>query len=330
MISRPRISLVMMLSLAAIGILLLIGLYGFAESRRAAVLEELFPEMIERGSDAGVPASTIAPAGATDTISFAPPFRFAVAPIVAPEMSLVMYHDLARYLGRRLGRDGRLVLFDNYAAVNAAIRRGECDLAFICTYAYVTGARDGYLELAVGPVIHGETTYHSWIIVPAASEARSLADLRGRRFASADLLSTSGWLYPASRLIEMGEDPTRFFGEHLVTRSHDRSIVAVADGHADGAAVDHLVFLQMPESVRSRLRVIEKSPAFGIPPFVFPLSLPAADRARVRDLLLEMDRHPEGRAVLREIGIDRFETIRPELYDPIRKSALAWEARRPS
>jgi hypothetical protein len=53
------------------------------------------------------------------------------------------------------------------------------------------------MEALVVPVIGGATTYHSLILVPRSSGAASILDLRGRRLASADNMSNSGWLCPA-------------------------------------------------------------------------------------------------------------------------------------
>ena len=69
----------------------------------------------------------------------------------------------------------------------------------------------------------------SFIIVPADSKAQSLLDLRGKRFASCDIISQTGWIYPAIWLLQHGENPREFFAEHIICGSHDRALRAVAD-----------------------------------------------------------------------------------------------------
>jgi len=101
------------------------------------------------------------------------------------------------------------------------------------------------MRALVVPQIKGETTYQSFIVVPQSSSARTLLDLRGKRFASADIISATGWLFPAMTLMHSGEDPNRFFGDHVLTGSHDKSIQAVIDGFVDGAAVHGGVLDQM-------------------------------------------------------------------------------------
>ncbi len=147
------------------------------------------------------------------------PLRLGVAPVISPSRSLVLYSGLAEFLGRRLDREVRILQRDSYAEVNDLVRLRQCDLAFVCTYAYVLGEKNFGMQLLVVPQIGGQTVYHSYIVVPRASEAKSLLDLRGKRFASADVLSNTGWLFPCCWLKERGEDPDRFFRDVMFTGS---------------------------------------------------------------------------------------------------------------
>lgn len=120
------------------------------------------------------------------------PLRLAVAPVISPETSLVLYDDLAHYLGERLGRPAELLLQANYARTNELLKEGACDAALICTYAYVRAAAEAQVKAIAVPVVGGALTYHSLLVVRADSPYHSLADLKGRRFASADEISTTG------------------------------------------------------------------------------------------------------------------------------------------
>lgn len=186
------------------------------------------------------------------------------------------------------------------------------------------------MQLLAVPVVGGEITYHSYVIVPAASSAESLLDLRGRRFASADMMSNTGWLYPAMWLMDRGEDPAKFFGEHVIAGSHYRAVTAVITGFVDGAAVDSLVYDHMAREEKTfeeRTRVIDKSPEFGIPPFVVHPSIDPDLRGKLLRAMLEMHRDAEGKRILKELGIDRFEKPPPDLYDGVRRAVAAWEQR---
>jgi phosphonate transport system substrate-binding protein len=169
------------------------------------------------------------------------PLRIAVAAVVSPEGTVESYSDLVAYLSDHLDRPVELVQRRTYTEINDLIRTGEVDLAFVCTSAYLVGRQNFGMQLLAAPQIDGEAIYNSMLIVPADSPAQSMADLQGKVFAFTDPISNTGRMYPASLVLELGSTPEQFFSRTFYTYSHDDAIHAVAEGIADGAAVDSLV-----------------------------------------------------------------------------------------
>ena len=272
------------------------------------------------------------PSAADDAqvIDQGPVLRIAIAPVISPEKSLGMYRGLVDYISTALSREPVFLRRESYAEVNDLVRHGLCDLAFVCTYAYVRGEREFGMELLVVPEVGGTITYRSFIIVSAEDDASSLLDLRDQSFASADIMSNTGWLYPFTWLREKGEDVDQFFSRNLITGSHDRSIRAVANGLVDGAAVDSIVYEHMvadDPSLAERTKVILKSPPFGMPPFVVPAETDPALVAQLREALLHMHETDEGSSVLSELRITRFRVPDPTLYDAVRGAVESMERR---
>lgn len=279
--------------------------------------------------DLGEPEAEMA-ARSIQTATDGPSVRVAIAPVISPERSLERYRHFVDYLARRLGREPVYLAHQSYAEVNELVRFRKCDLALVCTYAFVRGEEEFGMELLAAPIVAGASEYYSYIIVPRSSSAESLLDLRGLEFASADLMSSSGWLYPAVLLQELGEDPNRFFGEHYLTGSHDRSIEAVARGQVDGAAVHSLVYDQMAAddpSIVERTKIVGKSPPYGMPPLVVHPDIDPAFREDLSRLLLDMHNDPEGLQVLSLINIDRFTLPENKRYDGVRHAARMVEGR---
>jgi len=250
------------------------------------------------------------------------PLRVAVAAIISPVGTAESYSDLIRYLGRKLDRPVELVQRRTYAESNQLIETGKVDLGFVCTSAYVAGHDDFGMELLVAPEVDGERVYYSVLIVPADSPAYRLADLRGKVFAFTDPMSHSGRVYPTYLLQKLGTTPDEFFNRTFFTYSHDKAIQAVAAGVADGAAVDSMVLdyaLTRDPSLAQRIRIIHKSPPFGIPPVVVPPNLSPKLKAQLRQILLDMADDPEGRPILQKLGIDRFVELDDEAYDSARQ-----------
>lgn len=247
-----------------------------------------------------------------------PPLRVAVAAILSPQSTLHTYDRLAEYLSEQLGRPVELVQRATYAETNELVRTRQVDLAFICTGAYVRGRQEFGMDLLAVPQVGGQTTYQSYIIIPADSPARQWEDLRGTTFAFTDPLSLSGYMAALALLKSGGETPEEFFSRTLFTYSHDNSVRAVAEGWVDGAAVDSLVYralLEQDAFYRERTRVLWESEPFGAPPAVAPLGLDPDLRAQLRAVLLGMDRSREGQEVLALLGVDRFVPGDEGLYD---------------
>lgn len=217
---------------------------------------------------------------------------------------------------------------DSYSEVNDLVRYNRCEMAVVGTYPFVRGRREFGMEALVVPQVGGELSYHSLIVVPSSSRAASLAGLRGKRFASADLQSTSGWVYPALQLIEQGENPDTFFGEHVLTGSHDRSVSAVVGGFVDGAAVHSRIYQRMAAddpAVATKTKVIFTSPPFGMPPVVVPRQIAPDLKEQLRAVMLSAHRDPEGKQILASLRIDRFVVPEAGLYDAVRELSTAWE-----
>ena len=73
--------------------------------------------------------------------------------------------------------------------------------------------------------------------------------------------------------------------------------------------------------ITEKTRVIHKSPAFGFPPLVFRLGVERAVVDRMRAVLIEMKRDPEGRPFLEGLKLDAFGLHPPYLFDDIRAMA---------
>ena len=260
------------------------------------------------------PLAAIAPAEVV-------PLRLAVAAIISPQGTAESYNALAAYLGEKLGRSVDLIQRRTYAEVNDLIERGEVDVAFICTSAYVAGHDDFGMELLVAPEVDSQQVYYSVLIVPAGSPAENIADLQDNVFAFTDPMSYSGRVYPTYLLQQLGLTPGEFFSRTFFTYSHDKAIEAVAEQVAAGAAVDSLVLdyaLVRDPTLTQRIKIIHRSPPFGIPPVVVPPDLSPRQKAELRQLLIDMSTDPEGRQILGELGFDRFTLLNDSAYNTAR------------
>jgi phosphonate transport system substrate-binding protein len=255
-------------------------------------------------------------------ISEVVPLRVSVAAVISPQGTLESYEPLLDYLSQQLDRPVELVQRQTYAETNTLIEENAVDIAFVCTSAYIDGHDRFGMELLAAPQVNGAASYQSLLIVPAASSAESMSDLQGAVFAFTDPISFSGRVYPTYLVEQLGSTPDAFFARTFFTYNHDNAIRAVASGVADGAAVDSLVYdfaVQRDPELASQVRVIHRSPMFGIPPVVINPAARPQLKATLQELLLNMALDPNGRAALAALGVEAFVLLDDGTYDSVRE-----------
>jgi phosphonate transport system substrate-binding protein len=247
--------------------------------------------------------------------------RVAVAAMISPKETFVYYQELLDYIGKNSGFRVQLIQRKTYDEVNALFLKGEIDLAFICTGPYAAGKNRYGFEALATPQVRGQPYYQSYLIVPKESSYQRIEDLNGRVFAFTDPDSNTGAMVPRFWLAKLGQSPESFFSKTIFTYSHDNSILAVAKGLVDAAAVDgHQweYFERFNPAHTSKTRVILKSQPFGSPPLVASARLPKDVKSKIRSLILSLHQEPEGKRILENLLIDRFVAPQEEWYEPAR------------
>jgi phosphonate transport system substrate-binding protein len=246
--------------------------------------------------------------------------RVAVGAMISPKETTVYYRQILDYISSHIGKESKLIQRKTYDEINELFGKGEIDLAFICSGPYAT-SKDKYgFELLATPQVKGSHFYHSYLIVNRDSPFHRLEDLRGRVFAFTDPESNTGKLVPTYWLAQAGEKPETFFDKTIYTYSHDNSIMAVAKGLVDGAAIDGLIweyYDYMNPSLTSQTRIIRKSKPYGIPPIVAHRDADPELKDLIRQFLLSMHEDPEGQRILGELMIDRFIAPQEKWYETI-------------
>lgn len=247
--------------------------------------------------------------------------RFAVGGMITPKEGFAYYREFLDYIGSQLGQAVQYVDATSYEEINSKLESREIEAAFICSGPYVSGHKKFGLELLAAPKAYGKTVYYSYIIVPGKSPAKGLDDLRGKSFAFSDPLSNTGKLVPEYLLARKGESSETFFSRTVFSGSHDKSIIAVADGLVDGAAVDSLIWEYLnkikPE-LTGKTRILLKSEPYAIPPVVVHPSLDPALKEKLRTILLSAHTQPEGKKILDKMMTEQFVPISDSAYDSIR------------
>ncbi len=195
-------------------------------------------------------------------------------------------------------------------------------LSQTCGYPYVTALR-GTVRLVATPVYVADgcegPTYRSAVVVRADDPARSLRDLRGRTAACNATDSQSGYSAFRAMAAPLAVDG-RFFAETVETGAHLNSMIAVAEGHADCAAIDCVCWALAEHcrgDVASRLRVVGWSPSAPALPFVTAARRGDAEVDAIRAAFAEVFADPATAGLRRSLLIAGVEVLEEEAYDAI-------------
>ncbi|MFH1464415.1 MAG: phosphate/phosphite/phosphonate ABC transporter substrate-binding protein [Pseudomonadota bacterium] len=217
---------------------------------------------------------------------------------------------------------------DGYGDIVDAITAGRADLALLPPLAYVQAREEAAgLEPLVHALVHGKTTYSAYLFVRRDAPVETAADLRGRRVAFVDELSTSGFLFPYAALLDVGLDPARDLGAVAFTGDHVASLRALTEGRVDAAAsfADALPWARAQAASEGwelpELRVLVHAGRIPLDVLCAGPSLGAPLREQVREVLLTTNTtEPAGRAFYASSGrIVGWAPASDALFDPVRR-----------
>ena len=244
----------------------------------------------------------------------------AVGAMISPRETAAHYYALLGHIAEKTGRKVDLIQRRTYGQINELLAKGQVDVAFICSGPYATGKNTFKFQALAVPIVRGKHSYRSYLIVHRDSGYRDFADLRGKVFAFTDPDSNTGALVPSYWLSRQGETPDSFFGKVIYTYSHDNSIMAVAKSLVDAASVHEQIWEYYNERnpiFTSKTRIIKKSDEFGNPLMVAGGHVSDELKASIRDALLTIHQSDEGKALLKELMIQRFVAPDDQWYLPI-------------
>lgn len=229
----------------------------------------------------------------------------AVQPTSTAEELADQAKELERFLEERTGADVELRFPTTYAGVIEALRFGHADAAFMGSWpAALANKHAGaevvlaeVREVSIGDEVKEAPYYYSYWVVPKDSPVQSLEDLRGKRVAFPSQLSTSGYVAPIARLIELGlleapedgeADPRDFFGDVLFAGGYAQAWEALKAGQVDASVIAGDVPKDLYDEVLANTRVIEEQGPIPSHAVVFSKDLGEPMRSRLIDALMEL------------------------------------------
>ncbi|MBV9891511.1 MAG: putative selenate ABC transporter substrate-binding protein [Rhizobacter sp.] len=251
--------------------------------------------------------------------------RVSAIPDEAPTELQRKFKPLGEYLKQETGMDVQFVPVTDYAAVVEGLATNKLDLAWLGGFTYVQARLR--TNGGVVPIVQRaeDAKFTSRFIVPAASTAKTLADLKGKTFAFGAPSSTSGSLMPRYFLLQAGIDPERDFKSVAYSGAHDATVAFVASGRAEAGVLNASVMDKLVESKNAnaeKVRVLAVTPPYFDYNWTVRPGLDPALTKKLTDAFLKLDpSKPATKEIMDLQRASKFIPTQNSNYDSIEHAA---------
>lgn len=232
------------------------------------------------------------------------------------------FRPLEKYLSEQTGTTIKFSILTRYGNLIENFQQNRLDGAFFGSF---TGAlaiqKLGVIPIARPVNPNGKSSYSGMIFVRKDSGIKTVADMRGKRFAFVEKATSAGYIFPLAYLADHGiRNVNDFLGETYFTGSHDAAMYAVLQGKAGvGAAKDSVYewIASRDPAIDRDLHVLARSEEFPSNGLALRKDIDPALVARLKTVLLQLHENPQGLKVLEALRAKRFIETRVEDYKPV-------------
>ncbi len=252
--------------------------------------------------------------------------RVSGIPDESPTELLRKFKPLGAYLERELGMKVRWTPVNDYPAVVEGLAGKKIDLAWLGGFTFVQARLRTGNAIPIAQRAEDEK-FTSRFVVPAASSARTLQDLKGRTFAFGSPASTSGHLMPRYFLLKAGINPDQDFTRVAFSGAHDATLAFVASGRAEAGVLNASVYDKLVEKGdpnAKAVKVLATTPPYYDYNWTVRGDLDPALVKRLAAAFLKLDPgNPQHKEIMDLQRASRFIPTRPENYKGIEEAARA-------
>ena len=239
-----------------------------------------------------------------------------------PVRSIEAFQPLADYLAVELANmgieNGKVKVAPDMDTMSQWLATGEVDVYFDSAYPALRLAK----EIGAKPILRrwkkGDAEYHSVIFTLQDSGIESMEDLSGSLIALDSPYSTSGYMLPMYYLLEANLRPVEKTSlesavandelGYVFTYNDENTLQWVVNGSIDAGIADNQAFAELPEDVIADMRILLETESVPRHIAVAAPDLEQPLMDAIIQVLLEVDKSEEGKAVLAQFeGTAKFD-----------------------
>ncbi len=235
--------------------------------------------------------------------------KFGFVPVRNVEEMTKEFTALSNYLSKKTGCQFEIYPFRDYETLLEKFITKEIELATAGSFIAYRAIKELGAEPIARPEKNGISFYTGLIVVRKDSGIKNIKDLKGKSFAYVDINTSAGYVYPRALIKSLGYNPDKFFREVKFAGHHDAAFLAVYHRQVDAAAAKNLVFQQIAQDnpdFKKTMLILAESKGFPEKPIVARADFDPVLREKIKKILLNMDKDPEAKEVLKTIKADRF------------------------
>ncbi|HEY1393233.1 MAG TPA: putative selenate ABC transporter substrate-binding protein, partial [Methylibium sp.] len=247
--------------------------------------------------------------------------RVSAIPDEAPTELQRKFKPLGEYLEKETGLKVQFTPVTDYAAVVEGLANDKIDMAWLGGFTFVQAKLRTHG--GVTPIVQRaeDEKFTSKFIVPLASTANSLADLKGKNFVFGSPSSTSGHLMPRYFLMKAGIDADKDFKAVAFSGAHDATVAYVASGRAEAGVLNASVWDKLVEAHNpnaGKVRVLATTPPYFDYNWTVRPGLDAALTKKLTAAFLKLDpANPEHKEIMALQRASKFIPTQASNYDGI-------------
>lgn len=252
-----------------------------------------------------------------------------------PAHEFKIFSPLASYLAKQLQSEGidqgKVVVAQSIPQMAAFLREGKVDLYIDSPFTAVAVSRLSGSKFLLRRWKKKVGEYHTVLFARKDSGIRHLADLKGKMIAFEEPFSSSGYLLPKMVLLQKGLNlvPKRAASDpvgpeevgYVFSYNDESTMVWVLRRKVSAGALDNHRFPKMAKRNLRSLQIIHET--FSMPRHIVSYRADLSPKlvARIKDVLIKMDRSKKGRKALRKFQkTTKFDDIPDQAIAPLLQS----------